>query len=264
MNINNLTVGSDPEFFLKDKNNKIISAIGMIGGSKDHPLPISNEGHGLQEDNILVEATIPPCKNEKELIDNINFVKNYITEVICNPRGLELSIQASAYVDKDQLEHPKALEFGCDPDFNAWTNDVNPRPNSNTNLRSAGAHVHFGYDNANEIISLELIKTMDLFLGVPSILLDTDTERRKLYGKAGAFRFKSYGVEYRTLSNFWTKDENSMIWLYNQIQNGVSFLNNGNFLSDEEGKEIRDCINNQDQNLAKNLIQKYKLECVEL
>jgi hypothetical protein len=32
---------------------------------------------------------------------------------------------------------------------------------------------------------------------------DKDTERRKLYGKPGAFRPKPYGCEYRVLSNAW-------------------------------------------------------------
>ena len=39
---------------------------------------------------------------------------------------------------------------------------------------------------------------MDLFLGVPSILIDPDTERRKMYGKAGDYRLKEYGRRNKT------------------------------------------------------------------
>ncbi len=44
---------------------------------------------------------------------------------------------------------------------------------------------------------------MDAVLGIPAILLDDGLLRKQLYGKAGAFRPKEYGVEYRSLSNFW-------------------------------------------------------------
>lgn len=110
---NNITVGSDPEFFLRNKETgKFISVIGMIGGTKDEPIPISDEGHGLQEDNVSVEATIPPCKTKEELIQNINFIKDYITKVHAKPNGLELYIGASATFDEDQLNNDKAQEFG--------------------------------------------------------------------------------------------------------------------------------------------------------
>jgi hypothetical protein len=51
-----------------------------------------------------------------------------------------------------------------------------------------------------------MIYLMDLFLGVPSIFMDTDKtapRRRTLYGQAGRFRVKPYGMEYRSLSSFW-------------------------------------------------------------
>ncbi len=38
-------------------------------------------------------------------------------------------------------------------------------------------------------------------------MYDKDTERRGMYGKAGAFRPKPYGVEYRTLSNAWLSND---------------------------------------------------------
>ena len=54
-------------------------------------------------------------------------------------------------------------------------------------------HIHIGYDNNNIDASLRLVKYLDLYLGVPSVLKDKDKRRRSLYGKAGCFRLTSYG-----------------------------------------------------------------------
>ncbi len=41
---------------------------------------------------------------------------------------------------------------------------------------------------------------------MPAIILDKDKVRTRNYGKPGNFRPKPYGMEYRTLSNFWIND----------------------------------------------------------
>ena len=38
-----------------------------------------------------------------------------------------------------------------------------------------------------------MVKLLDIFLGIPSVIIDPDKKRRKLYGKAGAFRLTKYG-----------------------------------------------------------------------
>ena len=54
-------------------------------------------------------------------------------------------------------------------------------------------HIHIGYDAPEIDRSLRLITYLDAYLGLPSILIDKDTERRKLYGQAGCFRLTRYG-----------------------------------------------------------------------
>ena len=105
-----------------------------------------------------------------------------------------------------ELEHPNAQTFGCDPDFNAWTGRKNPRPKAtDKNLRSCGGHVHIGYleGKYKDLAPRSIIKACDLYMGIPAVFMDNGTLRKQLYGKAGAYRQKGYGVEYRSLSNFW-------------------------------------------------------------
>ena len=63
-------------------------------------------------------------------------------------------------------------------------------------------HIHVGYDHPAVPESLRMVKLLDIFLGIPSVIIDPDKERRKLYGRAGAFRLTKYGFEYRTLSSY--------------------------------------------------------------
>lgn len=140
----------------------------------------------------------------------------------------------------------------CDPDFNVWTESVNVPPENTTSLRSAGGHIHVGYDNPTMERSSKIIMAMDIFLGIPSIILDKDKDRRKMYGKAGCFRFKDFGCEYRTLSNFWIFDDELIEWVFNNTQKAIEFVNNDTIITND--KEIINCINNQDITLAYQLI----------
>ena len=166
-------------------------------------------------------------------------------------------------MDIEELRHPDALLFGCEPDYNSWKRDVNPKPcATDSNLRSAGAHIHFGYENPTEETSINIVKAMDLHLGVVSVLLDKDTLRRQLYGKSGAYRLKEYGGEYRTLSNFWIKSSKLIKWAYKETKKSIDMTLDGFLLTDDEGEKITYAINNGCEKTAKELVSQYKLQLV--
>jgi hypothetical protein len=230
MKFENVMFGADPELFLIDESGKFISAIDRIGGTKEYPRPIDDQGSAVQEDNVAVEFNIGPAKDKKQFISNLykplSYIKKHVAEM-----GLKMEIVPSAMFDKDQLDHPKAQAFGCDVDYNVWTGKPNPRPKAtgdNVNLRTAGGHVHVSWNDPNMKERKALVKAMDLFLGVPSVLMDSDDRRRILYGKAGAYRPKHYGVEYRVLSNFWIRSPRYMEWVFEQSQAAIEFLRVGN------------------------------------
>jgi hypothetical protein len=256
MNIS--TLGCDPEVLLVTPAGKYISSVGLIGGSKDFPMPIDGEGNAVQEDNVSVEFNTPPCKSSADFIFHINKNKTWIQER-ARSLGLSMAIKPSAVFDQDQLQTEAAQTFGCDPDFNAWRDgEQNPRPTAdNKALRSCGGHIHVGLTDSDDL--LLVVKAMDLYVGCMMLEFDDDKGRRELYGKAGAFRKKSYGVEYRTASNRWIESDEKIQWVWDQTERALAFARSGKTFTEEEGEMIQRCINESDMTLLDMLKERFKL-----
>lgn len=251
-------VGSDIEVFLKE-GNEIISAEGYIEGTKEKPFELDRKGCAVSLDNILMEFNVNPTKDYEEMWEDIIFNLNFIHNSL--PDGMDIAIQSSAILDAKWLQTDNAKLLGCEPDYSVYTRAMNIAPNTEGLLsRSAGGHIHIGSPiliNNFELIE-KVAKAFDLFLGVPSLILDPDTERRKLYGKAGCVRFcEKYGFEYRTLSNFWIKNKELVKWVFQNVDRAIQFVNNNEELPDEQ--LIINTINNNDTATAKELINQYKL-----
>lgn len=223
-----ILVGADPEIFMA-QGGKFFSAHGVIPGDKKNPFKV-NKG-AVQVDGMALEFNIDPAKNEQEFITNLKTVMGVLGEMV---PGYELKAVPvadfdAAYMDSQPLE---ALELGCDPDFNAWEDGKpNPRPNGKVNFRTGAGHVHIGWGSGFDIADPDHIeaccmitKQLDYYLGLGSLLYEDDNRRRTMYGAAGAFRPKPYGVEYRVLSNAWLKDEKLMAWVYRNTVKGVQDL----------------------------------------
>jgi hypothetical protein len=207
-------IGADPELFI-EKDGEIISAEGLVGGSKEEPMYISDEGHALQEDNVMVEYNIPPAKTLQEFVQHNNFVLNYLKEKF-EKDGITINTSVSANLNNKYLKSKQAKTFGCEPDFNIYSRNANTPPSSKSKLRCCGGHIHIGLPNrfCETDHTIEITKLLDATLGLLSVLKDDDNERRSMYGRAGSVRFKNYGFEYRTLSNFWIHDRELMEEVY--------------------------------------------------
>lgn len=259
--LSRFTIGSDPELFIfNTKTKKVVSAIDLIPGAKGTPytegLP---EGFGLQTDNILAEFNIPPTSSKYEFISHIEYMKDYIRGFVRNINSdLDILCQASAKVPAKELKHPQAKEFGCMPDYSIYHEGPNVVSSAKrTTLRSCGCHIHVGYENPNIDTSIEMLRYIDAYVGIPSILYDTDTERRKLYGKAGCFRLTSYGFEYRTLSSYWITEVKTMEFIWNQLERALTAFTLGRSLPEKE--IVQSIIDNNDTELAKKTIAAYGL-----
>lgn len=218
-----ILLGTDPEVFIEDKNGEIVSAVGLIQGTKYEPFPIDDEGHFIQIDNIAFEFNIPPCATAEDYVKHINYVKNYL-EVVANSHGYTLSKKASGEINPIHLQTEESQTFGCEPDLNVYLKDLNLPVDTNTNLRCVGGHVHISYPNNTFEKSERIVKMFDILLTLPSLLIDNDVRRRELYGKAGSFRLKDWGVECRALSNFWIHDDSLIKWVFEQTVKVVNIV----------------------------------------
>jgi len=250
-----MRLGADPEVFLQDVQGNPISAIGLIGADKWNPLQIPGmaKGFTLQEDNVSLEYGIPPAASADELKSHLKAVMERSREWA---PGLSFSKLSCIIFPKEQLEHPMARMFGCEPDYSAWTKDTNEKPNpGDPDMRSAGGHIHVE-TSANPF---EVGKAMDLFLGVPSVLMDKGEERKKMYGKHGAMRVKPYGMEYRVLSNFWIFEDSLIDWVWRSTERALNSLD---IDFDALRPRIHQAIDKNDKEVARQLVAEFGLEVV--
>jgi hypothetical protein len=267
--INKILMGSDPETFIRRKDTgEYFPAIGLVTGTKAKPTPMKGlpKGFTWQIDGLLLEFNTPPASTKEEWINHHTTALRFINHNVDNEQ-FQICIDAVGEFNDEYFKMPGARELGCNVDFNAWTQSTNPRPDANGNQRTAAGHIHLGAEELkDQALVEECVKVLDLFLGVPSVLLDEERERRKLYGKAGCFRFAHsfVGFEYRTLSNFWLKSEELMGWVYENTQAAIDFINAGNKIAEDDEAMIQTAINNYINPFAEQLIEKYKINLPQL
>lgn len=223
-----ILIGADPELFMRHPDNgQYISAHDRIPGTKWEPHKVP---HGaVQVDGTALEFNIDPAHTVDEFVYHISQVVTTLKNMV---PGYNVVAEPVAHFDEQYMtfEVPSsALELGCMPDFNGWTKVANPHPEAEGKFfRTAAGHIHIGwcedadpYDKSHFELCCRVARQMDYYLGIHSLIWDPDDTRRALYGKAGAFRPKSYGVEYRVLSNRWLTSEGLTRWVYNSAIAGM-------------------------------------------
>lgn len=255
-----LLVGADPELFLKHRETGLFhSAHGLIPGSKQTPYPVDNGA--VQVDGMALEFNIAPALDEEAFVHNIHSVMGTLRDMI--PDEYETEIQATAIFSEEHMkEQPEeALLLGCGPDYNAYEQELNPPKEADPQIRVAGGHIHLGWTKDQDPMEqshfmgcCELARQMDYYLGVPSVLLDPDMMRSWSYGAPGSFRPTTYGVEYRTLSNFWIETEELTKWAFRQTKKAFDALVAKEDMYTQFGGGARDMIRRKDTVEAKGFI----------
>lgn len=222
------TIGADPEIFV-EKDGVVVSAHGLVDGNKNHPFKVSNGA--VQVDGMALEFNIDPATNYEQFSHNLSAVQAQLDAMV---EGYDFSEKTSNVFDLEYLKNQpmEAVMLGCGVDYEGWSGNNNPSPDSDSFMRTVGGHVHVGgftpkvsvHEDEHFYKAARLATLIDETVGVYSLLWDKDDDRRNLYGKAGAFRPKPYGMEYRPLSNKWIFNGGLVKFVFDGVCEAISRL----------------------------------------
>src|SRR5688572_12333655 len=140
-------MGCDPEIFLVDrKAMRYTSAHDLIPGTKDAPHPLINGA--VQVDGLAMEYNTKPAYTSAEFAQYNTDVMQQLRKLV--PEHIEFSFLPAVRFDPIFFEmlpdDPK--ELGCNPDFNAFSGGMNPRPSpkkENETMRTGSGHLHISW-----------------------------------------------------------------------------------------------------------------------
>ncbi len=239
---NQLKIGADPELFIhkvsEDGKFTPVSAHDIIPGNKYNPFPVKTGA--VQVDGTAAEFNIDPAPTRFMFVRNMRNVLGVLDFMIkAKDEGLIALATPTAIYSREYFDKlpDECKMLGCDPDIDAWSAKVK-RPDASiadtktTTFRSGGGHIHIGWSEnikgSDEFYMdcCSLAKQLDSVLYLASLNWDDDRTRRRLYGQPGSFRTKSYGMEYRTLSNAWVQDERLHGWIFDATSRATKLLFN--------------------------------------
>lgn len=230
--------GSDPEGFF-EKAGRIIGSEKVI--PKEGISFLST--YGIRQnpevviDGIQFEMHPAPAATTWGLGAGVGSCFRTLRERLRDYPGTSINYKGLVEVTREEIDalSDESQVLGCQPSKNAYRD----RPilvDGKTYLkRSAGGHLHFDLTKLPKIFGPEvderrhLVIVVDTLVGNQAVLLDQQggmAERRENYGRAGEYRDdKPYGVEYRTLSNFWIRNFALMDFVFGMGNFAISVVN---------------------------------------
>jgi hypothetical protein len=239
-----IKIGCDPEVFVARRGFGLVPARSVVGnlGTKDKPYDFGDDTQA-QIDGLALEFNITPADTREEFIARVKRAMVNLNSRL--PEDAYLDIKPSVVFTPRAIALADLvdLELGCNPDFNAYTGKANKRPKDPGGIRSAAGHIHIGWTANTDPLSkghmqdcIDVVKQLDYALQevmwVTSFYTghrQSDVERRRLYGKAGCFRPKSYGVEYRVPSNTWLHSPSYVGAMFDAVNRAVQDLAVGDY-----------------------------------
>lgn len=267
MAIRDFTVGVDPEIFLT-LDGKAVSAYGLIEGSKEKPFPVPSGAY--QVDGTAVEFNTDPVPLNDFTTFNAKMVTvmKELQKAVSAKGNYKFNISPVQDYDQEYLDSlpDESKELGCDPDYNAYTMEENPRPDGERPFRTGAGHIHVGWgadipveNREHHEICAGFVKMLDATVGLFMTCIDRDPRRRELYGKAGAYRAKPYGVEYRFPSNVWIQEKTLRKAVHTLVGKAVNYMESGysvRRITGQTEEQIRYILDNGNAILAKQVLRK--------
>ena len=250
--------GMDPELFMTHPDIGIVGSEEVLAehdGNYHAYTDYNNEARFVQ-DGVQLEFHTEHADTCRARLSNAIGQSLRTLRNDARRNGASIDFTTTMKVSKDTLMRlsPESRELGCLPSRNAY-GEVSPVPTDGMKYRwrSAGGHIHLdlrtsttnrgraeGYRNREDIESL--VRLLDLFVGIPSVLLARgkgELKRREAYGRAGEYRVKRYGIEYRTLSNFWLQSPYVFSLIFGQADTAVRvWQSHLNALADPRGMQM--------------------------
>ena len=224
----------------------------------------------LHWDNALLEVTNNPTGTFYNCVDMLNTVQSRALFLIHKRTAtthtyfVENTTCAVEYSD-EQLDTPAAWEAGCDPSLSAYPKKAGQGIRFKDNWRFGGMHLNINCSGSKEQFAMALDNTLGLLSVLATLSPDDERRRREVYGKAGEYRDKDFGIEYRTLSCTFPE--------YFSDNNGYALSEFIKLLGcnvrakrkDElfqlimkaDPKMVEEAINNVDKSLASKIVQPY-------
>jgi len=268
--------GSDPELNVVSlAEGRIVSSIPILKRDKHDPIDLG-DGIRTYADSVQMEASFPPSKTPAEMIHRMKTVFSRMQE--CLGDQYRLGTKTAHVYEPDQLiayktgkPKPRDLidpnEAGCNPSFSAWDAAAEEIVDFTDGMRSGSFHIHVGHEQiagkaSSQIMRrFELMKLMDIFVGVPSILFDkhdpTNALRRERYGRASSHRMPKYGAEYRVLGSSILASKQMTELSLDLVQHAIDQFRKGrgpDIINAIEPEEVKHAINLCDGAMASKIL----------
>lgn len=259
-----ISIGADPEFFIVNEvDMEAMIALDIVEGTKEKPLKIHEglpDGFNYHRDNVMVEIGIPPTKDPYTFVDHINTAYQYTNAIlhdagdIAGGESLAIWRNVSHWeFTAGELADPRAQEFGCEPDQDAYEGGVERVAPGNVmgNHRTAGGHIHIGSDQGFNCPNFIVALLCDAYVGAQMENNHIDNgEDHFWYRRPGIYRDKPYGIEYRSPSNSWVFNNNKSF----RVASRAKAV--GMYCAATSATKIRKLIENIDWVYVRNRIQK--------
>ena len=230
------TLGADPEAFIKEGD--------MIVGSEKVIPP--NGLSRIVRDGVQIELHPTPFTCRASLANDLANLFGHLDSHLRKAKNFSVCFTPVVELTPEEMAQlsPEARVLGCQPSLNIYDKDATVNVPADYPVRSAGGHIHIGlgplpgYSGGYPYLMTEekkrlIVQLMDILVGNTCVLIDRDPKqalRREAYGRAGEYRLPAYGVEYRTLSNFWLQAH--QLW---SLVGGLTKLVVGILVTENEG-----------------------------